>query len=116
MDHSTILKVKSAQDGSKIGPRSTQDLFKMDVKTYLFSSSFLTPILYRFGSPEAPILGSFGRPNAAAQRDLLALRRRRNGIFAQDAPKTVQEVPKTPPDPFRTPPGPLPCSMALVFS
>ena len=41
---STILRSKSAQDGTQDGPRSTQDRFNMDVKTYLFASSLLTPI------------------------------------------------------------------------
>ena len=68
---------------SQDGPRPNEDRFKTDVKTYLFSFSFLTPILLRFGSPNAPILG----PSLTPKRPLQPAPRHR---FHIKRPMTAQ--------------------------
>ena len=103
LGHSTILTLRGPQDGAKIGPRSSQEGHKIDLKHDRFSRRFFDRFLFVLGSFWVP----FGVPSWSSKS---TLGRARLGhcwswadlmpstAFKTDSrrPKTAQERPPTP--------------------
>ena len=124
LGESTILTLLGSQDGTKIGPRSPQDGFKTDQKSYRFSRRFFDRFLVVLGPSWRPFgaswglrVSSWGRlgallgtqdgpkidPSSAPKRRPQQLDRLAGARWPQDRPRSPKMAKK---DPKMAPRGP----------